>query len=128
VEPDYPEDVKATHISGQALIRFVIDKQGNAMDVRPLREAPTNTENREILDAMVKAVRQWKFKPYMNGSEPVEVETLMLLKFDFGAPQAPPARVRISMGVFHSNLIRAVEPDYPLQAKKTTLKATLSFT
>ncbi len=85
VEPDYPQSVKATGVSGQVMVRFVIDKQGNAVGVvnfAPDRQFESS-QNPQIIAAATNAVKQWKFKPYLVAGEPVEAESLTTFHFDF---------------------------------------------
>ena len=85
VEPDYPQSVKATGVSGQVMVRFVINKQGNAVgvvNIAPDRQFESS-QNPQIIAAATNAVKQWKFKPYLVAGEPVEAESLTTFHFDF---------------------------------------------
>jgi protein TonB len=85
VEPDYPKSVKATGVSGQVMVRFVINKQGNAVGVfsiAPDRQF-ASSQNPQIVLAATNAVKRWKFKPYLVAGEPVEAESLTTFHFDF---------------------------------------------
>jgi len=61
--PEYPEDLKRAGITGDALVDFIVDPNGdvrNAVAVRP--------EHREFGDAACRAVSKWKFRPgWKNG-------------------------------------------------------------
>ena len=83
VEPDYPKSVKATGASGQVTVRFVINKQGNAVGVFNITPDRQSRQNPQIVAAAMNAVKRWKFKPYLVAGEPVEAESLTIFHFDF---------------------------------------------
>jgi TonB family protein len=85
VEPDYPKEVKATGVSGQVVVRFVIDKRGNAVGVFAVAEDQqvASTRDPQIIEAATNAVKKWKFKPYLLAGNPVVVETMVTFHFDF---------------------------------------------
>jgi protein TonB len=85
IEPDYPKSVKATGASGQVMVRFVINKQGNAVGVFSVTSARqfASSQNPQIVAAATNAVKRWKFKPYLVAGEPVEAESLTIFHFDF---------------------------------------------
>ena len=113
IEPDYPDAVKKTQMSGQIVIGFTIGKDGEVSDVRPLDVGlfgckSMNSDNPALQQAAVAAVKQWKFRPFLmhdqpgDAGKPVEVETAVALPFDFHpmstvapsagmTPSAPPA-------------------------------------
>lgn len=133
VEPDYPADVKASGISGQLFIRFVIGEQGTPKGVLPLSDpAVPSTDNPQIINAALAAVRQWRFKPYLLNGKAIEVETNAVLRFDFSGqnvsslapndPHKPPKKLRASPAVVEGLLIKKVAPLYPQEAKKKHLQ------
>jgi len=75
VEPEYPAQAKANHIQGDVLLQCVIDKEGNLIVINVLSGPPV------LVEASVKTVRQWKYKPYTLNGEPVEVETTITIKY-----------------------------------------------
>jgi hypothetical protein len=66
-------------------VRIIIDKTGSVRHIHFLSAFPDQAK------IVTDALRQWKFKPYMQGGKPMEVETGIL----FGSPQFP-ARLRSS--------------------------------
>ncbi len=74
-QPPYPEDARHRHIEGQVILRTVIDKQGNVESVSLVSGHPL------LAPAAIKAVKQWKYKPYLLNGEPVPVETDIALNF-----------------------------------------------
>lgn len=97
VEPDYPDAVKSTEIAGQIVVAFTIGKDGSVSDVRPLDIGffgcrSMNSDDPELQQAAIAAVKQWKFRPFLqhqqpgDAGEPVEVGTAVALPFDFRKP------------------------------------------
>ena len=75
VAPVYPPEAKLKHITGDVVLHFVFDAQGNVIDI-------LSTEGDPILaKAAVAAFRQWKYKPYTLNSRPVEVESVTTIHF-----------------------------------------------
>jgi TonB family protein len=94
VEPDYPDAVKSTEIAGQIVVAFTIGKDGSVSDVRPLDIGffgcrSTNSDDPELQQSAIAAVKQWKFRPFLmhqqpgDAGEPTEVGTAVALPFDF---------------------------------------------
>jgi TonB family protein len=101
VEPDYPEAVKNKGIAGQIVIAFTIGQNGSVSDVRPAAVGlfgckSLNSEDPDLRQAAIAAVKQWRFVPFRlhdipgDQGEPVEVETAMALPFDFRKPGVAP--------------------------------------
>jgi len=142
-EPAYPESALADHVSGDVLLRIVIDQQGEVIEAAPVSrdEWPSNpalTEDARLREAALHAVKYWKYHPYLLNGQPVEVETQMVVKFrmvkmpDHGGfiygrlwgansppPQYParPQPQRVSQAVMEGNLLKHVEPVYPATAR-----------
>ncbi|HEY2913463.1 MAG TPA: energy transducer TonB [Candidatus Angelobacter sp.] len=109
VEPDYPDAVKATQMSGQIVIGFTIGKDGEASNVRPLDVGlfgcrSMNGDNPALQQAAVAAVKQWKFRPFLmhdqpgDAGTPVDAAAAVALPFDFHATStvAPSAGMAVS--------------------------------
>lgn len=69
VEPVYPPEPEAGHTEGVVAVRITIDKGGNVY------KAESVSGPAQLVPAAVEAVKQWKYRPYLIGLEPVEVET-----------------------------------------------------
>ena len=54
VDPVYPWDAKVNHITGDVLLKAVIDRQGNIANLELLRGDPI------LAESAIKAVKQWK--------------------------------------------------------------------
>lgn len=123
VEPQYPTEARAKRIVGQVLLSVIIDKQGQVRDVTPIqkdwsgREA-INADDPLVRAAAVEAVKQWRYFSYELNGDPIEVETSVLLQFDFTHEQAQaPAKMRVSRSVMEANLLHKVDPHYPAEAR-----------
>ena len=69
VYPRYPEEARIRGQEDVLLVRYIIGKNGRVRDVIVLQKP-----NREIFEkTTVKAMRQWRFKPYMKDGVPQEV-------------------------------------------------------
>lgn len=74
----YPGVAKAARISGTVIVQATITGTGDISNVRPLC-GPAVLE-----EAVVKAVRKWKYRPYLINGEPVELETTITSVFRLG--------------------------------------------
>ena len=75
VPPHYPPSARAERIQGTVTLRVVIDKEGKVSEIGAISGPPP------LAPAAIAAVRQWKYKPYMLNQKPVEVETVVLVRF-----------------------------------------------
>jgi TonB family protein len=75
VDPSYPPDAERQQVDGTVALRIIIDKDGNVSKVEPVTGHPL------LIPAAIDAVKQWKYKPYLLNHTPVEVETMVLIKF-----------------------------------------------
>ncbi len=73
--PTYPPLARAARIQGQVVLQAVISKQGIIENLRVLTGHPM------LVPAAIEAVRQWRYRPYVLNSEPVEVETQITVNF-----------------------------------------------
>jgi TonB family protein len=110
VEPEYPEAAKAQGISGVVIVQLQIDSEGHVAQTNIVSGDPLLTE------AAVNAIKQWQFKPYTLDGEPVEVETTASVRV--GLPQM----LRVSQGVMEGNVVRKVNPVYPVEARAARIQ------
>jgi len=107
VEPDYPEAVKSKEIAGQIVIAFIIGQDGSVSDVRQVAVGvfgckSLNSEDPELQQAAIAAVKQWRFVAFRlhdipgDQGTPVEVATAVALPFDFRKFGAAPAAGKAS--------------------------------
>ena len=73
--PNYPEDARRMHATGNATVAIVIDRDGNVIRAALVRG------NIVLADAAEAAVKQWKYKPFQVNGNPVEVETTATVVF-----------------------------------------------
>jgi periplasmic protein TonB len=73
--PTYPALARAARLQGQVVLQAVIGKQGGIENLRVLSGHPM------LVPAAIEAVRQWRYRPYILNSEPVEVETQITVNF-----------------------------------------------
>ncbi len=75
VPPEYPVAVRAERVQGSVILRTVFGTAGDFKEVQVI-----GGDNRLVLPSL-KAVRQWKCKPYEVDGHPAEVETDITLNF-----------------------------------------------
>ena len=75
VPPEYPKDARRADIQGQVVLKVLIDKEGNVEGVAFVSGHPM------LAPAAVRAVKQWKYKPYLLNGEPVYAETHVTVNF-----------------------------------------------
>jgi len=75
VPPEYPEAAKKAHIKGHVILKAIIGKDGDVENLQ-IVSGPT-----ELAPASIEAVKQWKYRPYLQQGKPVEVETEIDLNF-----------------------------------------------
>lgn len=152
VMPVYSDDVKSMNTSGQIVLALTIDKAGkvaHAMVVdRDLwGRKSTNIGDPHLRQTSLDAVKQWTYRPYLLNGAPVEIDTSIVLLFDFAhpnfpivklgeAPNGPPPSTATAIAVdagklptgefgkplidpkvAESRLTGRVEPQYPQMAK-----------
>jgi TonB family protein len=79
VQPVYPIEDKAAHISGIVVLHALIGHDGSIRDLRVL-QAPSAS----LAAASLTAVSQWKYRPYLLNGNPVEVDTTINVIFTLG--------------------------------------------
>jgi TonB family protein len=149
VEPNYSDTVKSMNTSGQAVIAFTIDKTGNVTHAMVVERDLAGNKSSNIGDphlrqTVLDAVKQRKYRPYLLKGEPTEVDTSVVLLYNFSYPNASSPRSgvvtaaatgapsaanggKLSSGQFgkplidpkvaEKNLTGKVEPQYPEMAK-----------
>jgi protein TonB len=75
VQPEYPQEARKNNIEGDVSFHVIIDREGNIGEVTLLSGPPI------LAESAAKAVKQWKYRPYLLNGKPVEVETTILIKF-----------------------------------------------
>lgn len=75
VQPVYPPAAIQMRIEGAVELMATIGKTGNISQIKVL------SGDKELALAAIAAVKQWKYKPYLLNSEPVEIQTQITVKF-----------------------------------------------
>ncbi len=78
VQPTYPALARSARIQGVVVLQAVISKQGTIENLRVVTGHPM------LAPAAIEAVKQWRYRPYILNSEPVEVETQITVNFSLG--------------------------------------------
>ena len=78
VQPAYPPLARAARIQGPVVLAAIISKAGVIENLRVLSGHPM------LAPAAIDAVSQWRYRPYILNSEPVEVETQITVNFVLG--------------------------------------------
>jgi TonB family protein len=73
----YPAECKAEGVEGTVLMRAVIGKEGQVLNL----EALNKLVDARLVTAAMDAVKQWKYKPTLLNGEPVEVVTEVQVNF-----------------------------------------------
>jgi protein TonB len=73
--PDYPTLARLAHIGGPVVLQAVIAKNGTVLATHVL------SGHRLLRGAAEDAVRRWRFRPYVVDGHPVEVSTIITLRF-----------------------------------------------
>jgi TonB family protein len=75
VQPVYPLGAKQGHLQGDVLLQATIGTDGLIHDLKVIKGHPV------LVEAAKGAVEQWRYKPYLLNGNPVEVETMITVKF-----------------------------------------------
>ncbi|MGZ4854905.1 MAG: energy transducer TonB [Candidatus Angelobacter sp.] len=152
VMPTYTDEVKSVNISGQIVLAITIDKTGKVthpmvVDKDYWGRKSVNVGDPHLRQTSLDAVKQWTYRPYLLQGAPVDIDTSVVLLFDFSHPSSPIVKLgeppngpppstpasnaldagKASLGEFgkpliepkiaESRLTGRVEPQYPQMAK-----------
>lgn len=119
VDPEYPAELREQGVNGRVVVRILIDKQGTVISATGLEGNPA------LVDCTLKAVKQWKFRPYLLNGKTVEVQTTVTVDFSAEAPYVRaskpyhgPLKLRVSQGVAEARIVHRAELYYPQEAKE----------
>jgi TonB family protein len=122
VPPVYPPLARQARIQGTVVLKIVINKDGDVRDVQLFSGHPM------LAPAAIAAVKQWKYQPYTQGGEVVEVSTTVRVNFTLagepvptgmagdtpgGAIDTPPGYERVSEAKMRTLRIQKIDPQYP---------------
>ena len=80
--PVYPPEAKKKHIQGTVVVKAVISKQGT------IESAHVISGPKILREPSLKAIRTWRYKPYMIYNRPVAVSTTINVVYSLG--ERPP--------------------------------------
>jgi protein TonB len=78
VKPAYPDLAIQTHTQGDVVLHAIIGRDGTIAGLQVVSGHPL------LAPAAVAAVQEWRYRPYTLNGEPVEVETLITVRFVLG--------------------------------------------
>jgi periplasmic protein TonB len=78
VQPVYPPLARSARIQGPVVLSALISKSGTIENLHALSGHPM------LVPAAIDAVSQWRYRPYILNSEPIEVETQITVNFYLG--------------------------------------------
>ena len=76
VEPEFSEEARKAKVAGNVLVTLIVDAGGHPQRVRVLRGIGMGLDEKAV-----EAVRQYRFKPAMEGGKPVPVEVNIDVNF-----------------------------------------------
>ena len=75
VEASYPSLARQMKVQGSVLLQAFVSADGGIRELRVLSGPPI------LVSAAAEAVRQWRFKPYLQNGQPVETQTKISVNF-----------------------------------------------
>jgi protein TonB len=76
VDPEFSEEARKAKFMGVVTVNLIVNAQGMPQNVRVLRGVGMGLDEKAV-----EAVRQYKFKPAMEGGKPVPVELNIEVNF-----------------------------------------------
>jgi TonB family protein len=113
VNPVYPEEAVQKRIEGLVVIEASTDEQGDVVSAKVM---PSKNPQPLLEEAALAAIRQWKYKPFLNDGKAVGVTFSVTMNFalhkDKEAVLAPGASTD------RPKILEKVNPVYPEEAAK----------
>ncbi|MGA3213864.1 MAG: energy transducer TonB, partial [Terriglobales bacterium] len=75
IAPFYPHPARRNHVEGTVSLKAVIGKDGRIASLTPISGPP------DLIPATIGAVEQWRYRPYLQGGKPAEMETVITVNF-----------------------------------------------
>lgn len=73
--PEYPRIARDARIQGKVVLRTIVGKDGSVQELKAIGGNPL------LFRAAIDAVKKWRFRPYVDRGQPVEVETTVTVDF-----------------------------------------------
>ena len=115
VDPEVPSGLEGDGPLGLIILSVVVGKNGKVQQVTVVRG---DKGDPRLDSAAVKAVKQWRYEPYVYQGKPIIVRTTILLRMP-KSELAVEEPVRVGGRVMESRLIHRVDPEYPIELKET---------
>ena len=74
-QPKYPAMARVAHIQGDVVLRVTVSTKGDVAELGVISGHPI------LVQSAIDAVRLWKYRPYLLNGNPVEVDTVVTVKF-----------------------------------------------
>jgi protein TonB len=74
--PEYPAWARAAHFTGDVVLSATITKTGDVKNLSVISGPEA------LRESSLNAVNQWKYRPYTLNGEPIDVQTLITIKFN----------------------------------------------
>lgn len=71
----YPREARKNHITGDVFLRVIIDRQGNVAEVYAIEG------DAMLVEPTVKAVKKWKYRPYIWDGEAIEMDAPIKIQY-----------------------------------------------
>jgi TonB family protein len=75
--PTYPKEARDKKIQGTVVLDATVDKEGAIKDLHV-----TKTPSQLLSDSAIKAVRTWRYRPYLLNGDAVEVQTTINVTYN----------------------------------------------
>jgi protein TonB len=75
VQPEYPLLARQMKVQGSVVLDAMVGKDGGIQDLKVV------TGPSILAGAAREAVKQWRFKPYMQNGQPVDTQTQITVNF-----------------------------------------------
>jgi TonB family protein len=75
--PEYPQALKDRGVEGTVELEAVISKEGNVLSLYPR----SKLVDAGLIEASMQAVKTWQYKPTLLNGEPVDVVTVVTVRF-----------------------------------------------
>jgi TonB family protein len=77
--PTYPPEARANKIQGTVVLALTIDKDGAPEGIQVAK-----SPDKSLADSAIKAVRTWRWRPYLVNGDPVAVDTTVNVTYNLG--------------------------------------------
>ncbi|MDE2927817.1 MAG: TonB family protein [Acidobacteriota bacterium] len=114
VDPEIPSGLEGDGPLGLIILSVVVGKNGKVQQVTVVRG---DKGDPRLDSAAVKAVKQWRYEPYVYQGKPITVRTTILLRMP-KPESAVEEPVRVGGRVMESHLIHRVDPEFSTELKE----------